>query len=141
MQPRWKDGAKGMLTVNALFAGFSGALLINLAARDWGNASVKLGCSVAFAAVALYVFAMAAERITDALDEGRVNQYMISLVLYNCGVPLILLSLALLLWDHVGRLGIAVVLFSYFPWVRDLLWLRKSQNRAAYLAMIATRDA
>jgi hypothetical protein len=76
MQPRWKDGAKGMLTVNALFAGFSGALLVNLAAKDWDIASVQMVCSVALAAIALYIFAMAAQPITDSLDEGDVDKYL-----------------------------------------------------------------
>ena len=57
MQPRWKDGAKGMLTVNALFAGFSGALLVSVATKDLDGGSIKIVLSVGFAAFALYVFA------------------------------------------------------------------------------------
>jgi hypothetical protein len=60
MQPRWKDGSKGMLTVNALFAGFSAVLLINLTTRERQGAVPDV--AIWMAVIALFCFAFAAER-------------------------------------------------------------------------------
>lgn len=84
MQPRWKDGSKGMLTVNAIFAGFSAVLLINLTIRERQGGVPDV--AIWMAVIALFCFAFAAERITDALDEGRVRVYVASMVIYNIGV-------------------------------------------------------
>jgi hypothetical protein len=82
--PRWKDGSRGMLTVNALFAGFAGVLLINLAFHELDGSSRTLW-SVILAGVALWSFAFAAERITDALDEGDPSTYLTRRTHLGCG--------------------------------------------------------
>ena len=46
----------------------------------------------------LILFALAAERITDALDQGKVNEYMYSMLIYNIAVVLLFLSLAVFLF-------------------------------------------
>src|SRR5438105_15637180 len=80
-QMRWKDGSRGMLTVCGLFAGFTGVILVNLIIHAFGSSTAQpppsawLYVSIGLAAFALWLFALSAERITDALDENRVKVY------------------------------------------------------------------
>ena len=76
MKPRWKSGSMGMLTVNALFAAFSGALLIGLALSPPPAGAMWFDLSSFFAFGALASFALAAEWITDALDEDSLPKYL-----------------------------------------------------------------
>lgn len=131
MTARWKDGSKGMLTVNALFAGFSGALTINLAIREWKGSPLEVP-AVALAVIALYLFALAAERITDALDEGNVDIYLRSMLAYNVGVVLVLLSIAVLLWSQAHTtFAVVIAILTLYPWLYHAAWLMFA-DRAAY---------
>ena len=124
MQPRWKDGCRGMLTVNAIFAGFSAVFLVNLVVRvnDIQELWFYLSCGLVM--LALYLFAMASEWITDALDEGELDIYIGTMKAYNFGVISILLSLSAFLVGHsrpylAGFAAVAII----FPWGKDLWWL------------------
>jgi len=142
MTARWKDGSKGMLTVNALFAGFSGALAINLAIRKWDDYSTEM-FALLLAVAALYFFALAAEWITDALDEGDVDRYLRSMIVYNVGVVLVLLSIALLLWSQSHRvLAVIAALLSIRPWLTHAAWFMTASGaeKDAYRAKLLTEE-
>ena len=123
MEPRWKDGCKAMLGVNAIFAGFSGVLLVNFVLKITDGKWLSLG-PVVLALAAVWLFAFAAELITDALDEGRLDLYLRSMKAYNFGVVVVLLALALFLWNHERtELAIVTAILSVYPWIKDLGWL------------------
>lgn len=140
--PRWKDGSKGMLTVNALFAGFSGALVVNLAVRDWADGSPEM-YAIFCAMAALFFFALAAEKITDALDEGDVDIYLRSMLAYNVGVVLVLASIGIFLWakGHPVLAGLALAM-SVYPWLCHALWLifASAAQKDNYRAQITTKE-
>lgn len=144
--PRWKDGSRGMLTVNALFAGFAGVLLINLAVHELDGGSRFAYGSMVLAGVALWAFAFAAERITDALDEGDPSTYVKSMLLYNIGVILIAGSITLfmwkqlVLWKHSGAWSLLIMLAAVYPWFTDLCYLCTPKKREQYLQLIKQSD-
>jgi hypothetical protein len=130
-----------MVTVNAIFAGFSGALvavLITIADRPfWIQVSIGLGLA------SLILFALAAERITDALDEGKVNKYMYSMLIYNIAVVLLFLSLAVFLFARCYYLpGVIPILGTFYPWVNDIYWFLFAQEKEkqAYIEEICKED-
>jgi hypothetical protein len=140
-QPRWKDGSKGMLTVCALFAGFTGVILVNLIIHAFGGSTTQapppssyLYISILLAGLALWLFALSAERITDALDHNEVGVYLFSMITYNIGVVFIFVSLDLLLF-HFWRTSYAFIplVLLLWPWGRDIWWLSSRANRNAYL--------
>ena len=145
MQPRWKDGSKSMMTVNAIFAGFSGVLLVNLILLPESSpAPVLLIGSVvplALAIGALLSFVLAAELITDALDENKVLKYILSMEIYNLGVLCVFWSLAAFLFirGH-SYLSLAPVAVSLY-WLKHLLELALSKKeRDEYVATISNVD-
>jgi len=127
MQPRWKDGSKSMVTVNAIFAGFTGVLIAHYAFDDrhqYVSEGAHTACIVA-SAFAFWLFAWAAERITDALDEGKVQSYLWSMVIYNLGVVLALVSVTLYLtavygWSYSWLFSVAL---SIYPWLWHVVWI------------------
>ena len=143
MQPRWKDGCRGMLTVNAIFAGFSAVFLVNLVIRvnDLQESWFYLSCGLVM--LALYLFAMASERITDALDEGELEIYMTTMKAYNFGVICILLSLSAFLVGH-SRLYLAgfAALGIVYPWGTDLWWLlfASEEEKKEYCTKLSQTD-
>ena len=139
MQPRWKDGCKGMLTVNAIFAGFSGVLLINLINlpdKSLISAQFAMGATI----LALVLFAWAAEWLTDALDESKVDVYLRSMAAYNFGVVCILLSVAAFLYNKTGSTFAWIpAVFIIYPWLShalDLLF----KDQAAYKTELLKTD-
>ena len=139
MQPRWKDGCKGMLTVNAIFAGFTGVLLINvinLPDKSLTSARFALGATI----LALVLFALAAEWLTDALDESKVDVYLRSMIAYNFGVICILVSVAAFLYDKTdSEFAWIPVVFIFYPWLShalDLLF----RDQAAYKQELLKTD-
>lgn len=110
-----------MLTVTALFAGFSGALIAMLIKTDsnFEGLTYCIGLSIG----ALYCFGLTAELLTDALDDGGVDEYLRSMFVYNIGVILILNTLGLFLRTHgYLTLGWVLVALCIFPWGKDTLW-------------------
>ena len=116
-----------MVTVNAIFAGFTGALIAHYAfdIRDhYVSDTARTLCFVVSAA-AFWLFAFAAEKITDALDEGKVRKYLWSMFMYNLGVVLAILSVTLYLtalygWSWQWLLPLAL---SAYPWLKDTGWI------------------
>jgi len=131
-----------MLTVNALFAGFSAAMLVNLVLRP-AEDNVPFYLAIFLAIAALYCFAFAAELITDALDEGQRAKYVNSMKVYNLGVICILWSLGAFLWIHgPNSFWIIAIVASIYPWLKDLWWLlfAKKADKDAYYARLDTVD-
>jgi len=131
---RWKAGSQAMVSVNAIFAGFSGAVvavLIAVVERSfWIQVSIALGL------ISVVLFALAAEKITDALDEGRVCIYLCSMLIYNIAVVLLFASIAVFLFARsYCWLGFIPLLGSIYPWLYDILWLlfAKKKEKQAYI--------
>lgn len=131
---RWKAGSQAMVSVNAIFAGFSGALVVVLIAVAerffWIQVSIALGL------LSVVLFALAAEKITDALDEGNITIYLHSMLIYNIAVVLLLFSLAVFLFTRCYYLlGIIPLLGSFYPWVKDTCWFlfAKKTEKQAYI--------
>lgn len=93
------------------------------------------------AVIALFCFAFAAERITDALDEGRVRVYVASMVIYNIGVMSALWTLALILYGN-GRpiLSTVVGLLALFLWGKDVLVMAWPHSREDYIAKLLVAE-
>lgn len=123
MKPRWKSGSMGMLTVNALFAAFSGALLIGLALSPPPAGAMWFDLSSFFAFGALASFALAAEWITDALDEDSLPKYLRSMALYNLGVVLVFAAIGFVLIEkeYFGPGILALVATTY--WINHFRFL------------------
>ena len=123
---RWEDGAKGMLNVNAIFAGFSGAFLINIISKDSDispNADWYCASSI-LSIAALYCFARAAEWITDSLDEYQLDTYLKSMLTYNLGVVFLLFSLSsYLYYKNQPLFAWITALISIWPWCKDICFL------------------
>ena len=125
MQPRWKEGCKGMLTVNAIFAGFSGTLFAILIKFNEASSCFYLFyLNSLLALCAFYLFALAAEKITDALDENKVETYIWSMLIYNFGVVCVLWSLAVFLWNQsYPKLALIPFTLCLYPWFYHIAWL------------------
>jgi hypothetical protein len=141
-QPRWKDGSRGMLTVCGLFAGFTGVVLVNLIIHIVGDSKVPqevsfFSASIFLAGIALWLFAFAAERITDALDEDNVRIYFWSMFYFNVGVIFLFASIACLLFNYSWNiLAIFSLIATIKPWGIDVCWFLFSgkESRAKYVA-------
>ena len=113
-----------MVSVNAIFAGFSGALVAVLIAFSEPKRPCWIQFSITLAVVSLILFALAAERITDALDEGKVTTYLCSMLMYNIAVVLLFLSIAVFLfWRSYYLPGVISVLGIVYPWLIHISWL------------------
>jgi multisubunit Na+/H+ antiporter MnhF subunit len=117
----WEKGSEAMVAVNAIFAGFSGALVAIMIATEekcaWTQTSITLGL------VSVILFALAAERITDALDESRVNIYLCSMLIYNIAVVLLFFSVALFLFSHGWHIpSVVLALGTLYPWLIHICW-------------------
>jgi hypothetical protein len=121
-----------MVTVNAIFAGFTGVLIAHYAfdvpPHPYASDTARTLCFVA-SAFAFWLFACAAEKITDALDEGKVRVYFWSMFMYNLGVVLALLSVTLYLsalygWSCQWLLPLVI---SFYPWLKDIGWILYNQ--------------
>jgi hypothetical protein len=80
--------------------------------------------ALVLAGAALWMFAYAAERITDALDDEDVNIYVCTMLMYNVGVVLIFASVACLLLSYSEQWLAALFLVAMlFPWGWHIGWL------------------
>lgn len=147
MTKRWEKGASGMLTVNSIFAGFSGTLLYNIS-----NEHIKavspwlLYPDILFSIFAIYCFIKAAEKITDALDEDKPRKYLHSMMSYNLGVFLILLSLTLYLFHRNLPCVVAAlpIFLSFHPWLFDIWFLKfgpKQEKHKYFVSLLQDVDA
>jgi len=134
---RWDKGSQAMVLVNAIFAGFSVALVTVLIAfterQFWTQISIVLGL------LSVILFALATEKITDALDEGKVNIYLRSMLIYNIAVVLLFLSLSVFLFSRCYYWpGVIPVLGTFYPWLRDICWFlfAKKKDKQAYIEEI-----
>jgi hypothetical protein len=143
MSVRWLHGARAMVSVNAIFAGLSGALLSIFDRQvDKGSSGAATGLLATFLAthatfiglltaiLAIFCFAFAAEQVTEALDEGSVKVYIWSMELHNLGVVSALVSLAALLW-----LKFSPQQWFWWPIAAALYWI----NHFCYLLPRANR--
>ena len=134
---RWKRGSQAMVMVNAIFAGLSGAfvavMISNTTKCLWIQISITLGF------VSFILFALAAERITDALDEDKVNIYLYSMLIYDIAVVLLFLSAAIFLFYHCWYLPSTIlILGTGYPWLSDILWFvfSSTQKKNDYIEEI-----
>src|SRR5664279_4663796 len=94
--------SRAMVSVNSIFAGFSGGLLVAIY-RQSDTASRLTHVGAVLAMLALLAFAIAAERVTDALDENKPSIYVWSMQFHNLGVVAVLGSLSAFLYlNHWG---------------------------------------
>jgi hypothetical protein len=114
-------GCQGMLIVTTIFAGFTGTIVALVVALT--EKSTWLQVCLGLLMLALLLFAHAAEQITDALDEGDVFSYLQSMLEYNIGVVLFLLSLGAFLYSRGYQLLALIPLVGTIdPWLRDIYW-------------------
>jgi hypothetical protein len=131
---RWEKGSQAMVSVNALFAGFSGALVAFLIGVTERTKWIQV--SIICVLVSLILFAVAAEKITDALDEGQVTTYLKSMFMYNIAVVLLFVSMAIFLLCHSYYLPAAImILGTLYPWLKDIGWFifAKKKDRQEYI--------
>jgi len=144
MAKRWVNGSRAMVTVNSLFAGFSGALLVAIlrptdrstVTTPFIEYAIVVGSGLAVLGVIL--FAIAAERVTDALDEGEVRKYGWSMQFHNVGVMCALGALSSVLYLYGWTLPYCALPLvpAFFYWGKDLWQMSGRQYREAYLARI-----
>jgi ABC-type cobalamin transport system permease subunit len=140
----WNGGKKGsqaMVSVNALFAGFSGALVAILIA--FTETSCWIQTSIILALLSFILFALAAERITDALDEGEVTAYLGSMCIYNVAVVLLFASIAVFLFSRSYYVpGVIMILGSVYPWLNDIRWFifAKTKDKQGYIEELSKKD-
>src|SRR5262249_45180234 len=106
---RWEKGSQAMVSVNAIFAGFSGAFVAVLMAFTGTELSCWMQLSIILGLLSLILFALATQKITDALDEGKVTTYLYSMLIYNIGVVLLFLSVAVFLFSRCYYLPGAII--------------------------------
>jgi hypothetical protein len=118
---RREKGSQAMVSVNALFAGFSGAFVAILIA--FMETSCWIQVSIILSLLSFILFALAAERITDALDEGEVTAYLGSMFIYNGrSRPFVRV------YSHVPFSrsyyvpGVIMILGTVYPWLNDIRW-------------------
>jgi hypothetical protein len=112
----WKRNTSQFLTVNSIFAALSGILIVLVLQEDkYFNKLIPLiHIPFAFLAVGIFfisffLFALAAEKTTDALDEDDSKKYVYYMLHYNAGVALLFVGIALLIF------------FRYYPLVSSLM--------------------
>jgi hypothetical protein len=115
-QKPWKRNTSQFLTVNSIFAALSGILIVLVLQEDkYFNKLIPLvHIPFAFLAagiffISFFLFALAAEKTTDALDEDDSKKYVYYMLHYNAGVVLLLVGIALLIF------------FRYYPLVSSLM--------------------
>lgn len=126
MKPRWREGCRGMLTVTGIFAGLSAAVAVNAFTREIPSNleahPIEIARVLGLAAFAL--FAVTAEKLTDALDDGSVDTYLKSMTIYNFGVVLVYVCVGLVLVaaqsDFLAACAWGLVAV---PWLRDICFL------------------
>jgi len=147
-----------MVTVNSIFAGFSGALMVAifranesqtatpevsrcleriLSMQPAETVALATHVGAAFAIVGLFLFALAAEWITDALDEGSVGKYLRSMQSHNVGVCLVAVALACVIYVNGGTWWTLIfpLLFA-LKWLKDFVELLSPKGRTEYQALI-----
>lgn len=136
MARRWINGSRAMVTVNSISAGFSGALLVATLRVDFDH-SVHYFAPL-LAMLALFAFVFAAERVTDALDEGNVATYVWSMQIHNLGIVAIMSSLTMYLWlsNLPCPIYLAPALVALY-WGYHFIWLLSKKNREEHIALIS----
>ena len=137
---RWEKGSQAMVSVNALFAGFSGALVAILIALTETSCWIEL--SIILALLSFILFALAAERITDALDEGEVTKYLRSMLIYNFAVVLLFASIAVFLFSRSYYFpGVIMILGTIYPWLNDIRWFvfANTKDRQEYIEELSKK--
>jgi len=129
-----------MVSVNALFAGFSGAFVAILIA--FTERSCWIQVSIILSLLSFILFALAAERITDALDEGEVTAYLGSMFIYNVAVVLLFASIAVFLFSRSYYFpAVIMILGSAYPWLNDIRWFvfANAQERQEYIEELSKK--
>jgi hypothetical protein len=136
MAASWINGSRAMVTVNSIFAGFSGALLAAVLGVN-NEASIRYWGAI-LAMVALVFFALAAEKITDALDEGKPMTYVWSMQLHNAGAISVLTALSMFLYlKLVPKPYFLVPLEPAFYWFHHLVLLSSRKYREEHAELIS----
>lgn len=112
----WRRNTTQFLTVNSILAALSGVLIV-LVFQDSKYFSKFLPfihipvalIAVCIFFVSFFLFALAAEKTTDALDEDDSKKYVYYMLHYNFGVILLFLGIALLIF------------FRYYPLISRLM--------------------
>jgi hypothetical protein len=71
---RWRDSAPSMLSVNSIFAAVAVALLVVVLQSDKTGGLITV--AVGLLAAATLLFALTAEKITEALDDDDVYKHV-----------------------------------------------------------------
>ena len=160
---RWKDGCKAMLTVTSIFAGLSGVLLVNIVVRPEDQFARNWHFYVGVGAIqfSLYWFVWAAERLTDALEQGKPGIYVDAMYRFNLAVLSAFVSVSAFISGldsrsildkglpnvTFGDLAAIAILFASFtrgPWLQDALFLcvrrGKGINSEGQLVQIVNDD-
>jgi hypothetical protein len=161
--PRWKDGCKAMLTVTSIFAGLSGVMLVNILARSEDQFARNWRFYVGVGAIlfSLYWFVWIAERLTDALEQGRPGTYVDAMYRFNLAVLSAFVSVSAFISGldsrsildkglpnvSFGDLAAIAILFAVFtrgPWLQDAIFLHdrraKGINNEGQLVEITDDD-
>lgn len=137
---RWKDGCKAMLTVTSIFAGLSGVVAVNILTRPENARDWRFYVGISAILFSLYWFVWVAEKLTDALDEGKPGIYVDAMYRFNFAVLGAFVSIsAFVSWLDThpilekilpsvtfGDLAALAILFASFtrgPWLQDAIFL------------------
>jgi hypothetical protein len=146
LEKPWRRNTSHFLTVNSIFAALSGVLIVLVLQEDkYFNKLIPLiHIPFAFLAVGIFfisffLFALAAEKTTDALDEDDSKKYVYYMLHYNAGVVLLLGGIALLIFFRYYPLASSLIPASVMVPVLKLLipkWVIHLIIFAIYLAVI-----
>ena len=132
----WADGARGLISVCGFLAGISATILVLILTRIASSAFRDL--SLFLFVLALSVFAVAAEKFTDAMDYRDCDAYVLGIVWYNAAVTIFLMALMVILYVVNFQIGAFVpALFSAY-WAKDLVWLSSFRRRKEYAESLKT---
>ena len=95
--------------------------------------------SISLGFVSFILFALAAELITDALDEDKVNIYLYSILIYDIAVVFLFLSASTFLIYHCWYPpAIILILGAGYPWLKDIYWFvfSSKQEKNDYIGEI-----
>jgi len=127
----WAGGASGLISVCGFLAGISATILVLILTRV--EASTFRDLSLFLFVLALCVFALAAEKFTDAIDYRNCGAYVLGIVWYNAAITIFLIGLMMILYVVNFQIGAFVpALFSAY-WAKDVVWLLSSSRRKEFV--------
>jgi len=106
----WHKNASNYLLVNSIFAAISAVILQTFITEQRTHSVIWL----LFGVGALFLFVLSAEKITEAVQDDNVRQYIRYFLPYNVGVGFLFID-AVGLIRHYGKLSIFWTIIVFIP--------------------------